>query len=114
MDNPQAAQRMAEKIQEAVEYLIEYPTMGRTGRVRSTRELVVTGTPFIVVYSIKIPAVQIFRMKEIWGSWKLEFNLLPVINFHSDMTLAVSCFVNNLLNMEGKCKELILILVQLV
>lgn len=69
LDNPQAAQRMAEKIQEAVEYLIEYPTMGRAGRVRSTRELVVTGTPFIVVYLIKIPAVQILRILHHARKW---------------------------------------------
>jgi plasmid stabilization system protein ParE len=41
---------MAERIQEAVEYLMEYPNIGRPGRVSGTRELVVSGTPFVVVY----------------------------------------------------------------
>ena len=45
-----AAERMAERIQEAVKYLLEYPNMGRPGRVSGTRELVASGTPFVVVY----------------------------------------------------------------
>lgn len=68
-DNQQAAQLMAEKVQEAVEYLMEYPNMGRIGRVRSTRELVVAGTPFIVVYRIRIPAVQILRVLHHARKW---------------------------------------------
>jgi plasmid stabilization system protein ParE len=40
-DNPSAAQRMAERVQEAVEYLLDHPDMGRPGRVSGTRELVV-------------------------------------------------------------------------
>ena len=58
LDNPQAAERMAERVQEAVEYLVDHPTMGRPGRVSGTRELVISGTPFIVVYRVVIPSVQ--------------------------------------------------------
>jgi addiction module RelE/StbE family toxin len=54
-DNPRAAERMAARIQEAVEYLVEHPNMGRPGRVSATRELVVSGTPFIVVYRVAAP-----------------------------------------------------------
>lgn len=49
LDKPDAAARIAEKIKDAVEYLTEYPNMGRPGRISGTRELVVSGTPFIIV-----------------------------------------------------------------
>ncbi|HAR94464.1 MAG TPA: type II toxin-antitoxin system mRNA interferase toxin, RelE/StbE family [Deltaproteobacteria bacterium] len=61
-DNPEAAKRMAARIKEAVEYLIDHPNMGRPGRLVNTRELVVSGTPFIVVYWVKGAAIQILRV----------------------------------------------------
>lgn len=49
-DNPSAADRMVTRIREAVERLGRHPHMGAGGRVESTRELVIAGTPYIVVY----------------------------------------------------------------
>ncbi len=53
--NPQAARRMSERVQEAAEYLLEHPNIGRSGRVPRASELVVSGAPFIVVYRIRLP-----------------------------------------------------------
>jgi toxin ParE1/3/4 len=61
-DNPRAASAMAGRVQEAVETLVRYPNLGRAGRVRSTRELVVSGTPFVVVYRVRIDEVQVLRV----------------------------------------------------
>lgn len=61
LDNPGAARRMAERVREAAEYLIEQPHMGRPGRVINTRELVVSGTPFILIYWVRGGAIQILR-----------------------------------------------------
>jgi addiction module RelE/StbE family toxin len=61
-ENPKAAQRIAVRVQEAVEHLREHPNLGRPGRLSDTKELVVSGTPFIVVYWIKTGAVQILRL----------------------------------------------------
>ncbi len=69
LDNPTAANRMSDRIREAVEYLIEHPNMGRIGRVQGTRELVISGTPFIVVYRIKIPAIEILRVLHHARKW---------------------------------------------
>jgi addiction module RelE/StbE family toxin len=69
LDNPQAEERMAKRVQEAVEYLLEHPNMGRVGRVSGTRELVVSGTPFIVVYRITIPTIQILRVLHHSRKW---------------------------------------------
>ncbi|MEK7846980.1 MAG: type II toxin-antitoxin system RelE/ParE family toxin [Nitrospinota bacterium] len=68
-DNPQAAERMAERVQEAVEYLLEHPNMGRVGRVSGTRELVVSGTPFIIVYCVIVPTIQILRVLHHSRKW---------------------------------------------
>lgn len=61
-DNSDAARRMATRVLEAVEYLIDHPNIGRPGRLSGTRELVVTGTPFIVVYWVRGAAVQVLRV----------------------------------------------------
>lgn len=46
-ENPKAARRVASRIREAIEYLQDHPNMGRLGRLSDTKELVVSGTPFI-------------------------------------------------------------------
>jgi addiction module RelE/StbE family toxin len=69
LDNPQAAKRMADRVQEAVEYLTDHPSMGRQGRVSGTRELVVSGTPFIVVYRVIVLSVQILRVLHHARKW---------------------------------------------
>jgi toxin ParE1/3/4 len=69
LDNRKAAQRMAERVQEAVEYLIDHPNIGRPGRLSSTREFVISGTPFIVVYWVRGGAVQILRLLHHARKW---------------------------------------------
>ncbi|MBU2835157.1 type II toxin-antitoxin system RelE/ParE family toxin [Acidithiobacillus thiooxidans] len=62
-DKPQAALEQDASITSAVARLGAFPRMGRAGRLRGTRELVVSGTPFIVVYRIQDEAgeVQVIR-----------------------------------------------------
>ena len=61
-DNPAAAARMASRVREAVESLADQPNLGRPGRLLNTRELVVTGTPFLVVYRVHLGALQVLRV----------------------------------------------------
>jgi toxin ParE1/3/4 len=68
-DNPQAAEKMALRVQEAVEYLLGHPNIGRPGRLPNTRELVISGTPFIVVYWVRGMAVQILRILHHSRKW---------------------------------------------
>jgi addiction module RelE/StbE family toxin len=68
-DNPPAAAKMAERVREAVEYLPEHPNMGRPGRVPNTRELVISGTPFIAVYWVRGNAVQVLRVLHHSRKW---------------------------------------------
>jgi toxin ParE1/3/4 len=61
-DNPTAARRMASRVIEAVELLQDQPNLGRPGRLADTKELVVSGTPFVVVYRVRKGDVHIIRL----------------------------------------------------
>jgi plasmid stabilization system protein ParE len=60
---------MARRILEAVDYLLRHPNLGRPGRVRATRELVVSGTPFIVVYRVRVDEVQLLGVLHHARKW---------------------------------------------
>ena len=45
-----AAHRVGERIERRAAQLCNHPQMGRPGRIAGTRELVVAGTPYIIVY----------------------------------------------------------------
>jgi toxin ParE1/3/4 len=62
LENPSAANRIAKRILNAVNLLIEQPGMGRPGRVHNTRELVVSGTPYIIPYRVKNKNIEILRV----------------------------------------------------
>jgi addiction module RelE/StbE family toxin len=68
-DNPLAAENIINRILEAIEYLEKYPGRGRTGRVPNTRELVVSGTPFIVVYQVRLQIIYILRVLHTARKW---------------------------------------------
>lgn len=61
-DNPKAAERTAQHILKAVEQLPDNPSIGRPGRVLDTRELVVTGTPFLIPYTVFDNTLVILRV----------------------------------------------------
>jgi toxin ParE1/3/4 len=61
-DSVRAAIRLDEEIDRQVDLLAEHPLMGREGRVKGTRELVIGRSPFIVVYRIKGKRIEILRI----------------------------------------------------
>jgi toxin ParE1/3/4 len=73
-DSPRAAVEVGDEIEHQVEGLAEYPKLGRTGRVRGTRERVITGTPYIVAYRIKGETVQILRVLHGAQQWPKGFS----------------------------------------
>lgn len=60
-DNLEAALSQLDAIQRQVRILAEHPAIGRPGRVAGTRELVISRTPFILVYRIDGDAVRILH-----------------------------------------------------
>jgi toxin ParE1/3/4 len=61
-DNPIAAYRTHDDIRKQTNVLAIYPEIGRPGRVRGTRELVVTGTPYIAAYRFAGDVVTVLRL----------------------------------------------------
>jgi len=59
LDNPAAAEGVYRGIVEAVGKLSQFPDLGRSGRHPETRELSISGLPYLVVYEVSIEAVTI-------------------------------------------------------
>jgi toxin ParE1/3/4 len=68
-NDPIAARNAVQRIQAAVDQLAEYPSMGRIGRVPLTRELIIGGTPWIIVYRVRADAVEIIPVLHGAQSW---------------------------------------------
>ena len=60
--NPRAAASMDAKVEQSVRLLGDFPEIGRPTNVADTRELSVTGTPYIVVHRLTSATVQILRL----------------------------------------------------
>jgi toxin ParE1/3/4 len=74
-DNPIAAIEQGDEIEKQLFLLISYPKMGRPGRVKGTRDLVIARTPYIVAYRIKGKIIQILRV--LHGTRQWPKRLLP-------------------------------------
>jgi len=57
--NPSAAERVAHTIYDGIGSLASFPKRGRPGRIKDTRELVLSPLPFIVVYRVKAAAIEV-------------------------------------------------------
>lgn len=69
-DNPTAAQSIAQKVWDASRMLCDHPDMGRRGHVEGTREWVVSGTPYLIVYRVKDEELQILRVWHGRRNWQ--------------------------------------------
>lgn len=63
-ENPRAALDQLGEIEQQSDMLADHPEIGRVGRRRGTRELVINRTPFILVYRVRSRAkcVEILRL----------------------------------------------------
>jgi toxin ParE1/3/4 len=52
-DKPEAAERLATRIVAVVEALRHHPYLGRAGPEPGTRELIVGGTPYVVICRVR-------------------------------------------------------------
>ena len=73
-DNPEAAKRVAQRIQESVKQLADQPGIGRAGRIPGTRERVVSGTSYIVPYRVTGGAIEILRVLHTARRWPEQGN----------------------------------------
>lgn len=61
-DSPSAAAMVDDRIWNTTSNLFKFPEIGRSGRIKGTRELVIQRTPYIVAYRIRGSAVEILRI----------------------------------------------------
>ena len=61
-DNPEAAVDVAGTLYDSCGGLGKFPYLGRKGRIEGTRELVLAGLPYVVVYRIRDQVVEVMRI----------------------------------------------------
>lgn len=59
---PALAQPTVERLYNAVQSLTKFPYRSRTGQLPGTRELITAPLPYIVVYQVNEPVIQILRI----------------------------------------------------
>ncbi len=62
-ESPEAAARLAARLDAATALLGRFPQLGRSGQRPGTRELVVAGTPYIIVYRLLERSVEILDIR---------------------------------------------------
>ena len=68
-ENPRAAVMIDECIRAQTERLLQFPQMGRSGRIEETREIVVIDTPYIAAYSVSGDVITIRRILHHARQW---------------------------------------------
>lgn len=68
-DNPTAAQKLGLRLEQATTLLLTQPGLGRPGRVHGTRELVVSGTPYLIPYRVRGQRIEILRVFHTARRW---------------------------------------------
>ncbi len=72
-DNEKAAANIAAKILHSIDLLETQVDMGRPGRVPGTREIIISGTPYIIPYRVKHDIVEILRVYHCAVQWPEVF-----------------------------------------
>jgi toxin ParE1/3/4 len=68
-NNPLAAIGQDEEIERQVNMLLQHPKMGRPGRLKTTRELVISHTPFVAVYKLQLDCIKVIRLLHSSQQW---------------------------------------------
>lgn len=65
-----AARRQRARVHEAVSNLRDTPRMGRPGSLEDTRELVISGTPYVIVYALVNDVIEIYHVYHGRQNWQ--------------------------------------------
>jgi toxin ParE1/3/4 len=68
-ESPDAAREIALKLVNATDRIIQFPEVGRAGRANGTRELVVSGTQYLIVCRLKKNAIHFLRVLHGQQKW---------------------------------------------
>jgi len=73
IENPLAAYETLIKIKAMADMLADFPLMGKTGRIKGVRELVINGTSYILPYRIKKDTIEILNVFHEARNWPEQF-----------------------------------------
>lgn len=62
LESPRASERVYRAIVSAAQRLLDFPGMGRVGRLPNTRELSVISLPYVIVYAVAGETVTILAV----------------------------------------------------
>jgi len=62
--SPTSWERLVTRIEAVTEYLLQFPHMGKMGLVSGTREFVLSGTPYIIVFRVREDVVQVLSIRD--------------------------------------------------
>jgi len=68
-ENPKAARQVFLRIQSATRQLSRFPETGRPGQMAGTRELIVHGLPYFIVYRVTATHAEIIRVLHTSRDW---------------------------------------------
>jgi addiction module RelE/StbE family toxin len=68
-DSVQNANKLVDRILSGIEMLETYPRLGREGRIEGTRELAISGTPFLVFYRVRRNQVEVLGVLHAARKW---------------------------------------------
>ncbi len=69
-NDPQAAQHVLDQIEHMIDHLPSHPEMGRKGRVKGTRELIIPNIPYLVAYELSGSFIDILAIIHTSRKWK--------------------------------------------
>ena len=72
-ERPSVALPTLDRIEARVEALRDHPGLGRPGRVAGTRELVVSGLPYVIPYRVESGRIEIVRVLHAARLWPGDF-----------------------------------------
>lgn len=71
--NPAAADKLIDRVLESAERLVQFPNIGRQGRVPGTGELILPGTQILLAYRVLKSSVQILAVLHAARRWPDSF-----------------------------------------
>lgn len=74
------------EIERQVDMLLAHPNMGRPGRVKTTRELVISRTSFIAAYRVKGERIEMLRVLHGSQHWPCNMREMLEIEIRHDQT----------------------------
>lgn len=75
-DNPVAAFEVNDEIYRQVELLVTHPNIGRRGRIKGTKELVISNLSYVLPYRVVGEAVEIIRVYHTSRQWPKSMKVL--------------------------------------